>query len=195
MCAPYRRTPARPSRRNVTDLKRKRAPRVLPVSQRSARGVSRSRIHQSANFGCYPSCAHLIRPSELPPAGELPFPAPMQNVLASVPLSVPDLPFGCPSDRSGPSPEVATHRNRVALRVSPIRIPADSAWSSPWCGNYGGRISAGQAVFFNPQGYPPTFSFVHKFVPVVHRASTGMSTDSSGPGVDVRPVERLTDER
>ncbi|NCZ68945.1 MAG: hypothetical protein EBY80_01940 [Actinobacteria bacterium] len=69
------------------DRKRKRAPRVLPVSQRSARGVSRSRIHQYAISGCYPSFAHLIRPSELPPAGELPFPAPTH---------------GCPVAGSGP---------------------------------------------------------------------------------------------
>ena len=39
------------------------------------------------------------------------------------------------------------------------------------------RITPGQGVFLNPQGYPRTFSSIPRFLHFVHRSCTGMSPD------------------
>ena len=46
---------------------------VLPVARRSIGALEIEVIHQRSIEGCYPSFAHLTRPSELPPAGECHF--------------------------------------------------------------------------------------------------------------------------
>lgn len=60
------------------------------------------------------------------------------------------------------------------------------------------RITPGQGVFLNPQGYPRTFSSIPRNVRVVHRSCTGMSPDpralSSG-FVDGSHVIRLNGRR
>jgi len=50
------------------------------------------------------------------------------------------------------------------------------------------RITPGQGVFLNPQGYPRTFSSIPRNVRVVHRSCTGMSPDSPA-----RAGDSLTD--
>jgi len=239
-------------------------------------------IHQCAISGCYPSFAHLTRPSELPPAGELPFPGHVRGLpriepvtrLARV-VAHPTLPEssspGFPDLRTAGRPAVRprgrrSDLSRVAprLRHSPTRtanrrvrlsdaspgsgcpVPAPyltsvagcpASWCGPpcarsmvaldrvaaarcpreisldedgrmpsarpsfrllrgWpdhsvhllavgvtsrCGDFDSHITAGQGVFFYPQGYPPRFRRRPQNNRVVHPVST--------PRPQVRPQE------
>lgn len=166
---------------------------MLPVTRRSIGALEIEVIHRRSIEGCYPSFAHLTRPSELPPAGECHF-----RVRSVCPGSCPPRPrthrrpHGCPrvarANLPLPLREVSLAKRpigdpNVCAGVAPVThrtsmtSPEPLVWSGP---TRGPEPYVGSRHRFRPGEKTVPFTSVlvkgyfstHRVIPELFRQST-----------------------